>query len=285
MSLPDFPEKMEGALFFQEIIPQFLPEYSPFKLAMLGQIIEKKGKRAVYQSLRHSLRKIQWVKMVGLKAISIEDAISEAVEPNALLFAPMRQLVHSLCITDCLIHTKSALDSMAVFLTDFLCLPQKLGDRDFKKLGFRQSICQKDPFLKCSIKKFEPWMVELQTQRDDWIHIKSIESIIVQGKSEVGLLPIPKNLNATFRMQQKMSLNSKNFWSTKDFVNHHYTKLKDLFNDIVDRCIQIENQELTEPVVVPQHFMHTLSLFPTHVTEDMQVSKIKFYNPKNMVDW
>lgn len=41
MSLPNFPEKMEGSLFFREIMPQFLPEYNPFKLAMLGLIVEQ----------------------------------------------------------------------------------------------------------------------------------------------------------------------------------------------------------------------------------------------------
>lgn len=68
MSLPDLPEKMEGSLFFREIIPGLLPEYSPFKLAMLGLVVEKKGKNRIYEPLRFSLLKIQWVKLVGLKA-------------------------------------------------------------------------------------------------------------------------------------------------------------------------------------------------------------------------
>ena len=63
------PKTVEGSLFFREIVPQFLSEYSPFKLAMLGLIVEKKGKQKEYESLRFSLRKIQWVKLVGLKAI------------------------------------------------------------------------------------------------------------------------------------------------------------------------------------------------------------------------
>jgi hypothetical protein len=285
MSLPSFPEKMEGALFFREIIPQLVPEYSPFKLAMLGLIVERKGKTSMYESLRYSLRKIQWVKLVGLKAIHVEEELIKAVEPHSFVFDPLRQIAHSLCVTDCLIHTKSALDSMAVFLTDLLGLPQKAGDRDFKKPGFRQSVCQKDAFLKHQIKKFEPWLVELQTIRDDWIHIKTIESVSVQGKSEVGMLPIPKNITASVLDQQKTPLNSKNFWSTKGFVNHHYSKVTELFREIVDRSIQIENLELTEPVTVPEHFMHQLSLFPTHSTENVTLQKIKMYVPKSMVDW
>jgi hypothetical protein len=285
MSLPNFPEKMEGSLFFREIMPQFLPEYSPFKLALLGLIVEKKGKTRIYEALRYSLRKIQWVKLIGLKAIYLEEEISKAVEPNTLVLDPLRQTVHSLCVTDCLIHTKSALDSMAVFLTDLLGLDQKAGDRDFKKLGFRQSVCQKDAYLKYKIKKLEPWFLELQGVRDEWIHIKAIESLSVHGKSDVGMLPIPRNISLSAEEQRKISLNSKNFWSTKDFVEHHYSQLAELFREIVDRSLQIEHLDLTEPVTVPEHFMKYLTMFPTHSTENMTLQKMKVYIPKSLVDW
>ena len=285
MSLPNFPEKMEGSLFFREIIPQFLPEYSPFKLAQLGLIVEKKGKTRIYEALRFSLRKIQWVKLVGSKAIYLEEEISKAVEPNSFVLDPLRQTAHSLCVTDCLIHAKSALDSMAVFLTDLLGLDQKAGDRDFKKLGFRQSVCQKDAFLKRQIKKLEPWFLELQGVRNEWIHIKAIESLSVHGKSDVGMLPIPRNISLSAREQSKMPINSKNFWSTKDFVEHHYSKLTELFRQIVDRSLQIEHLDLTEPVTVPEHFRQNLTMFPTYSTENTTLQKMKIYIPKSMVDW
>lgn len=146
----------ELSLFFNQIIPQLIPEYSPIKLATLGVIVLKKGKLEMYDSLRYSLRKIQWVKLAGFKAIHIEKEMAKGVEPNSLIEDPLRQVAHSLCITDCLIHTKSALDSMAVFLTDFLSLQWKGGDRDFKKDPFRRSICQKDMYLKHKIQKLEP---------------------------------------------------------------------------------------------------------------------------------
>jgi hypothetical protein len=285
MSLPDFPEKMEGSLFFREIMPQFLQEYSPFKLAMLGLIVEKKGKNRIYESLRFSLRKIQWVKLVGLKAIHLEEELSKAVEPNCFVLDPLSQTAHSLCVTDCLIHTKSALDSMAVFLTDLLGLDQKGGNRDFKKLGFRQAVCRKDIYLKYQIKKLEPWFLELQEVRDEWIHIKAIESLSVHGKSDVGMLPVPKNISLSAEEQRKLPVNSKNFWSTKDFVEHHYSHLAELFREIVDRSLQIENLDLAEPVTVPEHLMHNLTMFPTHSTENMTLQKMKVRFPKSMVDW
>lgn len=127
---------------------------------------------------------------MGLKAIHLEEELIKAVEPNSFVLDPLRQTAHSLCVTDCLIHTKSALDSMAVFLTDLLGLDQKGGDRDFKKLGFRQSVCQKDVFLKYRIEKLEPWFRELQEVRDEWIHIRAIESLSVHGKSDVGIVSL-----------------------------------------------------------------------------------------------
>ena len=281
-----FPEKVEGALFFKEILPWFVSEYDPSKLAMLGLIIGKKGKAEMYESLRYSLRKIQWVKLSGLKAIHIEEELMKAVEPNSFVLDPLRQTAHTLCITDCLIHTKSAVDSMAVFLTDLLELPQKKGERDFKKPEFRQSIYQKDVFLKHSIKKLEPWLIELQAVRDDWIHIKTLESLSVQGKSgEVGMLPIPKKIDANIWEQRKMPLNSQNFWSTKDFVTHHYSKVTELFRDIVDRSLQIESLDLKEPITLPEDYIRQLSFFPMYSNENMTLQKIRFYNPTSMTDW
>ena len=281
----DFPQKMEGSLFFREIIPQLLPEYNPFKLAMLGLIIEKKGKQNEYESLRFSLRKIQWVKLVGLKAIYLEEELMKQVEPNSFVLDPLRQTAHSLCITDCLVHTKSALDSMAVFLTDKLGLDWKGGKRDFKWLEFRQSVSKKDMFLKHKIKKLEPWFIELQGIRDEWIHIKAIESFSVHGKSDVGMLPVPRNITSSVEEQKEIPINSKYFWSTKDFVEHHYSNLSELFREIIDRCLQIENLTLTDPVTVPQHLINNLTMFPTHSTENMTLQKMKMYVPKSMTDW
>jgi len=285
MSLPKFPKKMEGSLFFTEILPPLAHEYNPFKLAMLGLIVEKKAKNKTYQSLKFSLRKIQWVKLVGLKAIQLEADLTKQVKPHCFVLDPLRQTAHSLCVTDCLIHTKSALDSMAVFLTDLLGLPQKKGDRDFNKLGFRKSVCQKDMFLKNQIKKLEPWFVELQGIRDEWIHINAIQSLSVHGRSEVGMLPVPKNISLSAEKQSKLPVNSQNFWSTKDFVEHHYSRLNELFQGIVDRSIQIENLDLAEPVTVPDHFMNQLTFFPTHLTENMKIEKMSVYFPQSMTDW
>ena len=83
-------------LFFREIIPQLVNDYSPFKLAMLGIIVKKKGKVGMYESLRHSLRKIQWVKLTGSKAVYLESEMMKVSEPNFGVLDPLRQITHSL---------------------------------------------------------------------------------------------------------------------------------------------------------------------------------------------
>ena len=136
MNLPPFPDKLEGTLF-TEIMPQFLKEINPDMLVRLGAIVIYKDKKIMYEPLTDSLRKIQWVKIVGLKAIKIENEIAKQMVPEYLIMNPLGQTAHSLCVTDCLIHTKSALDSIAVFLTNLLRLRAGGGERDFKKTKFR----------------------------------------------------------------------------------------------------------------------------------------------------
>jgi len=284
MSLPPFPEKIKGVIF-TEIIPQFLPEVNSKKLVELGAIVRKKGRTQMYEPLTDSLRKIQWVKLVGLKAMAIEKEVAGAMEPNTLVMDPLGQTVHALCVTDCLMHTKSALDSMAVFLTSLLNLDAKGGNRDFKKPRFRQLIAEKDPMLKHKIKKLKHWFVQLQEIRDEWIHRSSIRCTLIHGQSEVGVLPVPKKVMLSFHEQSKLPITERNFWSTKDFVEYHYSNLLTLFLAIVERCIQIERRDLTEPIPVPADAEKELIMFPTRPTKNMIVKKMKVKFPKSMVDW
>ena len=270
---------------YTEIIPQFLSEVSPKKLVDLGAVVRKKDRTQLYEPLTDSLRKIQWVKLVGLKAIAIEKEIADAMEPNTLVMNPLGQTAHALCVTDCLVHTKSALDSMAVFLTNLLNLDAKGGDRDFKKTGFRQLIAEKDQFLKHKIKKLKPWFEQLQQIRDEWIHRSSIRCRLIHGPSKVGVLPIPKKVTLSYDEQTNLAITDKNFWSTRNFVEYQYSNLLTLFLAIVEQCIQIERRDLKEPIPVPADAEKELVMFPTHATENMTAEKMKVKFPKSMVDW
>jgi hypothetical protein len=278
------PKQIKGIIFI-EIIPEFLHEFNTKKLVELGAIVRKKGRNELYEPLTDSLRKIQWVKLVGLKAMSIEQEIADAMEPDAILSDPLGQTAYALCVTDCLIHTKSALDSMAVFLTDLLNLNVKGGERDFKKTRFRQLITQKDSFLKHKIKKLEQWFEQLQEIRDVWIHRSSIRCRLVHGPNKIGILPIPKKVALNFEEQNRLKLTEENFWSTKDFIQYHYSNLLTLFLVIIDRSLQLERQGLKERISIPAHAEDELALFPFTTTKSMTAKKVKFRRRKSLIDW
>lgn len=275
----DFAEKLK-AMYFTEVIPQMLPEIDFSKLLSLGLLVRSQKKTQLYESLRTSLRKIQWVKFVGMRAIAIEEDIKKQVEPNQFLMDPLGQIDHSLCITDLLIHTKSALDSIAIFLTDFLKLEaKKPSARDLKLPEFRESVKKADPQLGATVNSLRSWLVEIQQIRDEWIHRESIRSFIVNGPCEVGLLPIVRKPSLVGKLPpENLKLTSKNFWSTSDFVNHHYSKLLTLFKAIVDRCIWIELNSIKGdlPRLDPKEAnMAQAIFFPTRSTQTTTIKKMR----------
>ena len=260
-----------------------LPEIDFTKLLQLGTIVRAEKKTRIYESLRTSLRKIQWVKFVGLKAIAIEQDIKKQVEPNQVLMDPLGQVDHSLSITDLLIHTKSALDSMAIFLTDLLKLDAKGAQRDLKKPKFRRALRKADPFLRRTIDHLESWLVYIQQVRDEWIHRESIRSFIVSGPSDVGVLPIPRKPSLVGKLPpEDLQITSKDFWSTQEFVDYHYSRLLTLFKAIVERSIQIELSVLKGVVPSPEpdemRMASQACFFPTRVTKTMTVERMKVSN-------
>jgi hypothetical protein len=269
---------------FTEIIPEVLSEVSPRKLAELGFLVRNKGLTEKYDPLTDSLRKIQWVKLVGLKAIAIEKELIESMEPNTLIMAPLVQTAHALCVTDCLIHTKSTLDSMAVFLNNTLNLNVKGGEIDFKKGKFRRLVAENDLFLKHKIKKLEPWFDQLQKIRDEWIHRSALRIALVHGSTKVGILPIPKKIMSSLPEQRELELTTDNFWSTEDFVEYCYSNLLTLFVAIVDRTLQIEKRDVTTPITIDIDSSRTMTIFPTRVTENMTLKKMKVKFQK-LTDW
>lgn len=190
MSGTSMPQKIHG-IIFTEIIPKLIPEVDTRSLVRLGSIVRKMNRTKVYEPLTDALRKIQWVKLMAIEALSIESDIANAMEPEAIVTYPFGQIRHALAVTDALLHTKSALDSIAVFLADFLELRAKGGHRDFKIPEFRTEIYSNDPILATRLKTLEPWFLELQDVRDEWIHRSTIRNMLIIGQSECGPFPVP----------------------------------------------------------------------------------------------
>jgi len=284
MSLPPFPKKLHGPLF-TEIIPTFVHEVNPRRLVELGAIVIKKGRKPIYDPLKDSLLKLQWVKLVGLKAIAIEKEMIDQLEPNTAIMNPLGQTAHALCITDCIVHTKSALDCMAVFLTDLLNLKVGGAHRDFKLGRFRQLVSKREPSLRVPIKNLTPWLDQLQKIRDEWIHRSTFNCSIIHGKSSVGLLPIPKNVMASEKEQSKFPVTEDYYLSTTKFVGAYYSNLLYLFNSIVDCSLRIERKDFKEKLDFPVDIEKQLTLFRTKTTEDMTLDKMKVKLSKSMTDW
>lgn len=278
------PKKLEG-IIFSGIIPNVFPEARLKKFVELGTIVEKKGRTNLYGPLVDSLHKIQWVKLVGLKAISIERKIKTHMEPNIVATDPLGQTAHSLCVTDVLIHTKSALDSMAVFLTNLLDLDAKGGERDFKKDSFRRLVAKKDAMLKKQMRKLRNWFRNLQEIRDEWIHRSSLKCRLIYGPSKVGMLPIPRNVTLNYKDQSGLPITKEYYWSTKDFVNFHYSNLLTLFLGIVERSIQIEKRDVKGPIPIPTDIERILFLSVFRPTVNTKLKAVRVRFPESLVDW
>lgn len=273
MSSTGMPLKIQG-IIFTEIIPDLIPEVDTRSLVRLGSITRKMNRTKFYDPLTDALRKIQWVKLMAIEALSIESDITNAMEPETIVTYPFGQIRHALAVTDALLHTKSALDSIAVFLADFLKLRAKGAQRDFKILEFREEVYSNDPILGTRLKHLDPWFRELQDVRDEWIHRSSIRNLLIIGPSECGPLPIPrKELNLGLKAFER-PLTHRNFFSTKEFLDHHYNNLITIFRTVVERCIEIELITTTEPSI-DLEVEKNLFVFPFKLTKSMTATKIK----------
>jgi len=244
-------------------------------LIYLSAIIRYKKREQIYRPLTDALRKIQWVKLYGYHAINIENEIARQMEPEVLIFEPIGQIIHAMSVTNLVVHTKSALDSIAIFLTQLYNIKIKGGDRDLKKKSFREQVAVTDLQLGKEILTLERWLDDLQAIRDEWLHRTSMRSIIIYGPSEVGIMPVPKKLSNNYEKALQASLTRDNFSSIKEFAHYHYYNLTKLFNAIVQRAIQIESQDLSETIPKPDQVESQLAIFPVRVNKTTHFTRIK----------
>jgi hypothetical protein len=111
----ELPEKAPH--FLTEVAFDLLPEVIYDDIVYLSQIVKAKGTQREYDGLRDALRKIQWAKLAALEAIEIERDIAAQMKPGTVPFVPVGQARHAKAMMECITHSKAALDSMAVFLS------------------------------------------------------------------------------------------------------------------------------------------------------------------------
>lgn len=266
----------QGEHFFTEVSFDVVPEVNYHDLVFLSKIVIMKGESVRYFALRDALRKYQWAKLAGLEAIDIERKISSHMKPNIIPVSYIGQARHAKAMIECVTHTKAALDSLAVFLTDYFTLPAQGAKRDLKLGSFRELVMQKDITIGNSIKSIESWLNDLVPRRDMWIHWSSPMIPLVVGSSEVGVLPVQKKL--VEYQASGSSFDREHYWSTQEFVELHTSTFSQFFCLVVKRCIEIEVSTLS---TVPRRSKVVdaawkASYFPMQVTENMHFNKMLF---------
>ncbi len=259
---------------FREVVFEIVPEVSYSDLVYLSQIVKTRQRTQLYQPLVDSLRKIQWAKLAGLEATTIEEEMTEQVDEETILSDPVGQVQHAKVIFEFVAHSKAALDAIAVFLNDYFSLGASGGDRDFRKGKFREQTANADVVIGKHVKHIKAWIDNLIAIRDEWIHRGSPGITLIWPSTEVGLLPIPKKVKSG--LEGLDTHFTRQFYrSTQEFVEFHFANLVSLFNTIFERCIQLEAANLSELPPRPDAKEKPLAAVPFYVTEDKTAKKIR----------
>lgn len=268
VKLPELPEEFPH--IFTEVIFQLVPEVDYSDLVYLSQLLKIRKREEIYGPLADALRKIQWTKLASMEAIAIEKETVKLVEDEVIAFYPAGQVQYAKAVFDVVILTKSALDSVAVFLTELLSIPATREQRDFKRGSFRKQIIEKDTVIGQNTKSLEQWFRDVQDLRDKWIHRISTRIFVTFGPTEIGLLPVPKVVSEDSGLQDA-PLIKEHYWTTQEFVELYFTKLTSFFSSIVARCIEIERDKLGTPPPYPQKSEYPIIAFPFRVMKDMKL--------------
>lgn len=267
---------------FTEVVFQLIPEVNYDDLVYLSQLLKINKRNEIYEPLTDALRKLQWTKLAGRAAIALEGDIAKDIENSikqeggeTIYFSPVSQVQHAKAVFEFIVHVKSALDSMAVFLTELLSIPATGAQRDFKHRKFCEQIIQKDAVIGKHIKSLEQWFRDIQDRRDKWIHRTSTRIFVAWPPSEIGLFPIPKVVTEANKSRD-VPLTKEHYWTTQEFIERELTKLVFLFNSIVARCVELERAKIPTPPPYPQKSASPITAFPLDVMEDMKVKWIRF---------
>ncbi len=259
---------------FREVVFEIVPEVSYDDLVYLSQIVKTKQRTQLYQPLVDSLRKIQWAKLAGIEATAIEKEMTEQIDRETILNDPVGQVQHAKAIFEFVVYSKAALDSIAVFLNDYFGLGASGGDRDFRRKDFHEQTFNADVVIGERIKHLKAWLDDLIAIRDEWIHRGSPGIALTLPLTEVGVLPVPKGVKPGFKGIDT-PLTRQFYWSTEEFVTFYFGNLVSIFNTIIERCIQLEVANLSEPPARTNTGGKPMAAVPLHVTENKTFKKMR----------
>lgn len=260
---------------FTEVVFQLIPEINYDDLVYLSQLVKLNRREKLYSPLADTLRKIQWAKLASIEAITLEKEAVKMTEDKVIVFWPVGQAQYAKAICDFIFHTKSSLDSMAVFLTEFLSIIASGGKRDFKLKKFREQVMERDAVIGKHVKFIEQWFIDLQNLRDKWIHRISTRIFLASPLGEVGLLPIPKVASLDFGLWNTPTT-KEYYWTTQEFIELNFGRLTSFFDTITARCIELESNMLVTPLPRPQKSEYAMLAFPLQLMENIEVKEIRF---------
>ncbi len=273
-TLPLLPDKLPHT--FSNIAWEIIPEISYDDVVYLSILIKESNREPIYEPLKDALRKGLHAKLAGVEACLIDEICIKDYDPSSIYQDPVGQIKHAKSIIEFIYHLKSALDSIAVFLNEYHNLGFKGGDRDFRKTIFTSKIIELDIVIGEFINTEFEWINisskstnSLLATRDEWIHRKPPNVVLVQPPGALGMFPVPLLLVTSLE-----NISSTSHRSTEKFYRFHWDRFVRLYSLLMSSCIAEEMKLLRNIPPRERLSKSKISLVKTALHKQILVEKI-----------
>lgn len=245
--LPPIPQ--QALHFFTQVDFNLLPEIDYHSLVELCQLEKYNNRGSEYDLLPQVLQKIQWAKVSGTRAKSLDaETTAIAEQRGSLIYNEVTFVEYGKSIFEVITYTKAALDTLAHFLNDHYRLKVREQTADFKWAVFRGKLNTADSELGRVVQSLELWLDKDRKMadnviavRDEWIH-RGVPNIALQSPpNQLSSFPIPKAIGSNRLRPGHATPND--FYSTAEFVDLHMGNLVRLFSAVIQRCIVRERHD------------------------------------------
>jgi hypothetical protein len=262
--------------FFTSVATSLISEVPYPLLIEVSQLAQAAHQEPNYKQLKLAIQKLQWVKLSALRALAIDQGLSNAYQDKHLLIDPFGQADHAKSIFELVSYGKSVTDAISNFLNDRWKLGVKKQSCDLKWLDFQKLVAKRLPTLENLFSDNKFWLDKdartidsLIATRDEWLHRGSPLCVLIWPPSETGALQITRSLDMVENNIPNNPDTTKTFISTKDFVELHYNKLAQLTVETINLAITEERKSFPD-FKISRHSNEELALFPTRLTRDSE---------------
>jgi hypothetical protein len=275
-----FPMPDQFPHIFFHVALEALPEVNYDDLVYLSQLVRAQHREGSYVALVDAVRKIQWMKLSIMDAIAIDATLAAQFtgDPDVILNDPVGQIRHAKAVLEFISHGKAALDSLAVFVNDLLKLGFNGGERDVRRRPFKTKLASSDPSLGSFLNAESDWLqlnnpasTSIVSARDEWLHRGFPDLALMWPPSEVGVLPIPKELAATV----KSGATSSTHYSTQQFGQYHFVRAVQILQIIVALAISVEAARMSPPLKRPENAQQRVSAVKFIATKEIQAKSMQ----------